>query len=127
MAPYLSTTPRTSRIRIDDGRDNRYEVEVTASDGTGDSTPKTINIAVTDVNEPPRFSESVSTTRRVTENSPEYTPVGGLFYADDPESDPLVYELSGTGYENFAVDTNGQDNREPPMLPWTSSCSPHSS
>ena len=93
---------------IDDGRDNGYEVEVTASDGTGDSTPKTINIAVTDVNEPPRFSESVSTTRRVTENSPEYTPVGGLFYADDPEWDPLVYELLGTGYENFTVDANGQ-------------------
>ena len=93
---------------IDDGRDNGYEVEVTASDGTGDSTPKTINIAVTDVNEPPRFSESVSTTRRVTENSPEYTPVGGLFYADDPERDPLVYELLGTGYENFTVDANGQ-------------------
>ena len=111
---------------IDDGRDNSYEVEVTVSDGTDDSTPKTTTIAVTDVNEQPKFSESVSTTRRVTENSPEYTPVGGLFNADDPESDPLVYELSGTGYENFAVDTNGQVTVTP-MLSWTSSCSPHSS
>ena len=38
---------------IDNGRDNSYEVEVTASDGTDGSTPKTITIAITDVNEPP--------------------------------------------------------------------------
>ena len=38
---------------MDAGRDNSYEVKVTASDGTDDSTPKTLTVNVTDVNEPP--------------------------------------------------------------------------
>ena len=62
---------------------------------------------VTDVNEPPTFSEGILTTRTIAENSPESTQVGSIT-ADDPEDDALVYELSGTGHENFAVDTNGQ-------------------
>ena len=55
----------------DTGSNNSYEVEVTASDGTDDSTPKTLTVNVTDVNEPPRFSEGTITTRAVTENSPK--------------------------------------------------------
>ena len=38
---------------IDSGADNSYMVEVTASDGTDHSTPKTITVNVTDVDEPP--------------------------------------------------------------------------
>ena len=37
----------------DTGSNNSYEIEVTASDGTDDSTPKTLIVNVTDVNEPP--------------------------------------------------------------------------
>ena len=37
----------------DAGRDNGYEVAVTASDETDDSTPLTLTVNVTDVNEPP--------------------------------------------------------------------------
>ena len=37
----------------DAGHDNSYEVEVTASDGTDDSTPLTLTVNVTNVNEPP--------------------------------------------------------------------------
>ena len=37
----------------DAGRDNGYEVKVTASDGTDDSAPMTIIVNVIDVNEPP--------------------------------------------------------------------------
>ena len=92
----------------DVGVDNSYIVEVTASDGTDNSTPKTITVIVTDLNEPPTFSESTLTSRTIDENSPEGTHVGGSFTADDPEGDALTYELSGTGYENFTVDANGQ-------------------
>ena len=91
----------------DTGTDNGYEVEVIASDGKDDSAPMTITVNVTDLNEPPTFSEGTITTRTVAENSPESTQVGSIT-ADDPEDDALVYELSGTGHENFAVDTNGQ-------------------
>ena len=93
---------------IDSGTDNSCEVEVIASDGTDDSAPKTITVNVTDLNEPPTFSESTLTTRTIAENSPEGTDVGGPFTAVDPEGDALMYKLSGTGHENFAVDTNGQ-------------------
>ena len=37
----------------DTGGDNGYEIEVTASDGTDDSTPLTLTVNVTNVNEPP--------------------------------------------------------------------------
>ena len=37
----------------DTGGDNGYEVEVTASDGTDNSAPKTLTVNVTDVDEPP--------------------------------------------------------------------------
>ena len=92
----------------DVGRDNSYEVEVTATDGTDNSTPMTLTVNVTNVNEPPTFSQAIPTTRTVAENSPKGTHVGGSFTAVDPEDDALVYKLSGTGHENFAVDANGQ-------------------
>ena len=37
----------------DDGNDNSYEIEVTASDGTDNSAELTLTVNVTDVNEPP--------------------------------------------------------------------------
>ena len=37
----------------DTGNNNSYEIEVTASDGTDDSTPLTLTVNVTDLNEPP--------------------------------------------------------------------------
>ena len=92
----------------DTGTDNSYEVEVIASDGTDNSTPLTLTVNVTNVNEPPTFSKSIPTTRTIAENSPGGTLVGGSFTADDPEDDALMYELSGTGHENFTVDANGQ-------------------
>ena len=92
----------------DTGSDNSYEIKVTASDGTDDSAALTITVNVTNVNEPPTFSQAIPTTRTIDENSPEGTQVGGSFTADDPEDDTLVYELSGTGHEQFDIDSNGQ-------------------
>ena len=89
-------------------RNNSYEIVVTASDGTDDSAALPITVNVTDVNESPTFSESIPTARTIAENSPEGTHVGGSFTAVDPEDDTLVYELSGTGHEQFDIDSNGQ-------------------
>ena len=44
----------------DTGSNNSYEIEVTASDGTDDSTPKTLIVNVTDVNEPPGAPTNLS-------------------------------------------------------------------
>ena len=92
----------------DTGSNNSYLVVVTASDGKDDSAELTLTVNVTDVNEPPTFSEGTPTVRTIAENSIGGTQVGGSFTADDPEDDLLVYELSGTGHENFTVDANGQ-------------------
>ena len=103
----FSTAPDYENPK-DTDHDNSYEVEVTASDGTDDSTLKTLTVNVTNVNEPPTFSQAIPTTRTIAENSIGGTQVGGAFTADDPEGDVLTYKLSGTGHENFAVDANGQ-------------------
>ena len=92
----------------DTGSDNSYEIKVTASDGTDDSAALTITVNVTNVNEPPTFSEGTPTVRTIAENSIGGTQVGGSFTAVDPEDDTLVYELSGTGHEQFDIDSNGQ-------------------
>ena len=68
----------------------------------------TLTVNVTNVNEPPTFSEGTPTVRTIAENSIGGTQVGGSFTADDPEDDTLVYELSGTGHEQFDIDSNGQ-------------------
>ena len=78
------------------------------ADGTDNSDPMTLTVNVTNVNEPPTFSEGTPTVRTIAENSIGGTQVGGSFTADDPEDDTLVYELSGTGHEQFDIDSNGQ-------------------
>ena len=104
----FQNSPRTMRTRGTLAADNSYEVEVTASDGTDDSAPQDAHC---ERDRPERATdillEGTITTRTIAENSPESTQVGSIT-ADDPEDDALVYELSGTGLENFTVDANGQ-------------------
>ncbi len=89
-----------------------------------DSAALPITVNVTDDNESPTFSESIPTARTIAENSPEGTQVGGSFTAVDPEDDALVYELSGTGHDKFAVVANGQITVAPNAV-WTSKLSTH--
>ena len=68
----------------------------------GDYTiPVTIN--VTDVNEPPAFSDDTA-TRSVAENTAAGTNVGAAIIAGaDPEGDTLTYSLSGTDAAKFDI------------------------
>ena len=85
----------------DAGRDNGYEVKVTASDGTDDSAPMTIIVNVIDVNEPPgaptglsilpnqdypALSLDVSWTAPDTTGIPAITGYDVQYYAENSEA-----------------------------------------
>ena len=61
------------------------------------------------VNNPPAFTDTAPTTRSVDENTASAADVGAAVAATDPESDTLVYGLSGTDAASFTIDsTSGQ-------------------
>ena len=61
------------------------------------------------VNNPPAFTDTAPTTRSVDENTASATNIGAAVAATDPESDTLVYGLTGTDASSFTIDsTSGQ-------------------
>ena len=61
------------------------------------------------VNNPPEFTDTAPTTRSVDENTASATNIGAAVAATDPESDTLVYGLTGTDASSFTIDsTSGQ-------------------
>ena len=60
-------------------------------------------------NNPPEFTDTAPTTRSVDENTASATNIGAAVAATDPESDTLVYGLTGTDASSFSIDsTSGQ-------------------
>ena len=57
------------------------------------------------VNNPPAFTDTAPTTRSVDENTTSATNIGSPVAATDPESDTLVYALTGTDASSFTIDT----------------------
>ncbi|MBT2802064.1 cadherin domain-containing protein, partial [Halomonas sp. ISL-56] len=88
---------------IDSNNDNDYNVTVAANDGHGGSTPLSLTVTVTDVNEAPILNGSTKESVAVSENA-----TGTVFTAtgSDPENDPLIYTLSGTDAALFNLDAN---------------------
>ena len=79
----------------DNGRDNGYEVEVTASDGTDNSDPLMITVTVTDLNEPPGAptglsvspnEENPTTALDVTWTAPGTTGIPPSYRATTPST-----------------------------------------
>ena len=56
-------------------------------------------------NNPPEFTDTAPTTRSVDENTASATNIGAAVAATDPESDTLVYGLTGTDASSFTIDT----------------------
>ena len=73
----------------DQGRDNEYIVEVTASDGTN-NTAQTITVTVTDVNEPPVLAPTA--TKNVAENTITVLTVSAT---DEDAGTILTYSITG--------------------------------
>ena len=87
----------------DAGGDNVYNIIVTASDDTNETT-QAVAITVTNVNDnDPLFTSDTSVS--VAENQP----VDSVVYtatATDPDGDALSYSLSGTDAARFTIDPN---------------------
>ena len=78
-----------------------------AQGDTDTAVDKTIpvTITVTNVNEPPAFTEAAP-SRSVPENSGNGTDVGHPVTATDPDGDTLTYSLDGTDKASFSIDTS---------------------
>ena len=85
-----------------------YSVTINVSDGSlTDSITVTINVI--NVNEAPKFTDGISTSRSVAENTASGQNIGAPIAATDAEGDTLTYTLGGTDAESFSfVRTSGQ-------------------
>jgi hypothetical protein len=81
-----------------------YTLTLSASDGVNTIT-NTIAISISDVNEAPSLSSSLAASS-FAENTAAGTTIATTS-ASDPESQTITYALSGSGSENFAVDSAG--------------------
>ncbi len=67
-------------------------------------------VEVTDVepeNSPPSFTEGLSTSRSIAENTGADSNIGNPILATDPDSsDTLIYQLGGHNAESFRIDEN---------------------
>ena len=92
---------------------NMYQVVVEARDLADEEKANTatitVTITVTNVAEPPMFSEGASTTRSVREETASGTDIGAVLIAVDHEvddlnqADTLTYSLSGTDASSFML------------------------
>ena len=87
-----------------------YSVTVTAYDGRSGADRITVTINVTDVNEPPVFTEGTTATRSVVENTTSGQDIGTAVAATDPDTgDTLTYTLGGADASSFGItSTTGQ-------------------
>ena len=88
-----------------------YSVTVSVSDGNGKSDSISVSINVTNVNDnAPVFTDGISTTRTVEENTASGFNIGSTVSATDADTgDTLTYTLGGTDAASFSiVATSGQ-------------------
>ena len=89
----------------DQGRDNFYEVTLTATAGN-ETGSLDVTVHVINVNEGPSFSES-ATTRSVSENTADNQNVGAPVEASDvDDGDSLTYKLGGDDASSFDINSS---------------------
>ena len=85
------------------------DLVIRATDSEGNYDAIFVTITVTNVNEVPSFTDGVSTTRSVAENTPSGTNIGSAIAATDADNDTLTYTLGGTDASSFSIiSTSGQ-------------------
>ena len=100
-----------TKVALDYETQQAYDdLVVRATDSTGLSGAAGVIIRVTeDNNSAPVFTDGISTTRSVAENTAAGENIGSAVAATDADNDTLTYSLSGTDAESFSiVSTTGQ-------------------
>ena len=82
---------------------NAYQITVHASDGTNETTLE-VTVTVTDVNEPPMITGTLTTVQR----SEDETGVLSTFTATDPENFAVRWSLSGRDAGDFTINAAGE-------------------
>ena len=95
---YETRSSYTVTVSVHDGKDAEGNADTTVDDSV------TVGVAVTDVNDAPRFP-SATATRRVAENMPSGTPIGSPVAATDDDGDTLTYSLGGSDGSSFTIDS----------------------
>ena len=86
----------------DSGRNNRYEITIVASDGSH-SARADVMVSVTDEDETPEI------TGKTDDDYPENgTRLVDDYSAEDPERKTIVWSLSGTDWNDFAITPTGR-------------------
>ena len=82
-----------------------YAVEVTATDGAGESDAIMVTITVTNMNEAPAFAAETA-ERSVAENTVADMAIGAPVMAMDADDEALTYALSGADAASFEIDAD---------------------
>ena len=82
-----------------------YAVEVTATDGAGESDAIMVTITVTNMNEAPAFAAETA-ERSVAENTVADMAIGARVMATDADDEALTYALSGADAASFEIDAD---------------------
>ncbi len=90
---------------------NSYAVTVSVSDGNGGSDSISVTINITNIDETPtnsapEFTEGVSTSRSIAENTGSGVDIGSAVSATDVNGDTLTYTLGGTDASSFSLDSS---------------------
>jgi len=85
---------------------NHYIVQITASNGLGDSLPVTVHIVIDDVAEIAAVLEDFA-VNNVKENLSIGTVIGQITVLNEGSGPIKLFEISGNGADRFAVDQNG--------------------
>ncbi len=90
---------------------NSYAVTVSVSDGNGGSDSILVTINITNIDETPtnsapEFTEGVSTSRSIAENTGSGVDIGSAVSATDADGDTLTYTLGGTDASSFSLDSS---------------------
>ena len=95
-------TPPDYESPTDQGADNTYNLDITASDGSH-QVSQSLSITVADVNEAPAFA-SASVDLNAAENDSSFTHTVDAA-ADEDQGEQLAYALSGDDASDFNFDT----------------------
>ncbi len=101
----LSITARNFEAPVDNGADNTYIVDVTATDISGRTKSQRLTVTVTNVNESPGISNASSAATRAISIAENILSVD-TYTATDPDSgSSLNWSLSGTDAADFTINS----------------------